>query len=680
MENQRLLFIDIETYSSVDIASCGAYKYQESIDFEVLIVGYAFGNDEPVIVDLAQGEKLPNDFVRALLDENVKKVAHNSVFERTAFRHMGYETSPEDWLDTMIMAAYCGLPLALDSVCKVLGVKDAKLSTGKALIRYFSCPVKPTKINGYRHCNLPSHNIEKWEMYKTYNKYDVLSEREIYYRLEPYAKFSDFERRLWSFDQGVNDRGVLIDAELAESAIALSEEVAQKLYSESTRLTGLDNPNSPVQLKKWYYDKYFGRIKANLSERDKDRLTGENEVLFNSGSLVKEAVSLILSLDAVKAYPELSKVLMNRQSLGRASTKKYAAMLNCMGADGRARGAFQFYGANRTGRWAGRLIQLQNMSKNHFKDGDTDTPRDLVRHRDLGSIELVYGNCMDVLSQLVRTALIPPPGKKFCVADFSAIEARVISWIAGEEWRLEVFRTTGKIYEATASRMFGVPVEAVTKDSDYRKKGKVSELALGYAGGVGAMKAMGAEAMGLTERDMMESVSAWRAANPKICALWRQYGKAAEESIRYHRRVAANKVVFATDDTYMTIELPSSRRLFYYRPRVKEGPKGVRIIYEGMNQETKVWGEIDTHGGKIVENVVQAVSRDLIGYAMMNSEAAGFPVVMHIHDEEIAEVPDDGKDKEHLDTMIKIMSQAPDWAKGLPLNAAGFTSYYYMKD
>lgn len=684
MANHKLLFTDVETYSSVDIGGCGAYKYQESVDFEVLMLTYAFDHQEPVVVDLAMGDELPAEFIEALLDKNVKKVAHNSMFERFAFAHMGYDTTPDDWYDTMIMAAYCGLPLSLDSVCKVLNVEEAKLSTGKALIKYFSCPCKPTKINGGRSRNLPKHAPEKWEMYKTYNKYDVLSEREIYYKLEKYCDYcltNDFERRLWSFDQTVNDRGIRVDAELAEGAVWLSEKYSEMLTEESAKLTGLDNPNSPVQLKQWYNDNYKARVYAGLTEHDMAMLTGTNKEVYDSGSLDKAAVSLLLSLDAVKKHPTLTKVLENRQRLGRSSTKKFATMLNCKGDDGRARGTFQFYGANRTGRWAGRLIQLQNMSKNHFKtDADMDEARRLVKAKDMKGLIDKFGDVSSVLSQLVRTALVPPVNGKYCVADFSAIEARVISWIADEEWRLDVFRGDGKIYEATASRMFGIPVAMVTKDSDYRKKGKVSELALGYAGGLGAMKRMGGEAMGLTDREMLDSITSWRDANPKICALWKQYGKAAEESIKYHRRVAANKVVFDTDDEFMTIQLPSGRKLYYCHPCLKEGPKGYRILYYGMNQETKVWGLVDTHGGKLVENVVQAISRDLIGSSMMNSEAAGFPVVMHVHDEEIAEIPDDGREDEHLNRMIKTMTIAPDWAEGLPLNAAGFTSYYYMKD
>jgi len=675
----NLLFIDVETYSSVDIKSCGAYKYQDSLDFEVLIVGYAFDNEEVTIIDLASGEKLPERFVNALTDKSIKKVAHNSVFERLAFGHLGFKTTPDDWLDTMIMSAYCGLPLSLDEVSKVLNLTDKKLSSGKLLIKYFSCPCPPTKINGGRYRNLPKHAPEKWEMYKEYNKYDVLSEREIYYRLRGYAQFTDFERKLWSFDQGVNDRGIGIDTELAESAIYLSEKYTTELIEESRRLSGLSNPNSVPQLKSWYEANYFDKLKAELTDADRDKLTGTSKELFESGCLDKEGVSIILGLEATQRYPELKKVLENRQKLGRSSLKKYKAMLDCTCGDGRAHGTFQFYGANRTGRWAGRHIQLQNMPKNHFADGDIDTPRDMVRRRDYYGILEKYGDISDVLSQLVRTALIPPAGGRYCVADFSAIEARVISWLANEEWRLEVFRGDGKIYEATASRMFGVPISAITKDSDYRKKGKVSELALGYQGGVEAMKKMGGEAMGLTEREMQESVYAWRAANPKIVQLWKTVGNAAIEAVRYHRPVKIDKLEFNCNGEFMTIKLPSDRKLFYYHPKVQDSARGYKLTYEGLNQETKVWGPIDTHGGKLVENIVQAVSRDLIGFSMMSSEAAGFPVVMHVHDEEIAEIPDDTPD-EHLDKMITVMTQKPDWAEGLPLNAAGYTSYYYKKD
>ena len=681
----RDLFIDIETFSSVDIKSCGSYKYIESPDFEILVVGYAFDNEPVTVVDLAQGEELPEEFENALFDVNVRKHAHNATFERNAFKRIGYDIPVENWHCTLVKSAYCGLPLGLDQVSKVLDLQDKKLDTGKALIKYFSCPCKPTKINGMRERNYPWDAQEKWEMYKEYNKYDVLSEREIYNRLSRY-EIPEFERQLYILDQHINDRGILIDMQLAESAIAVDTEYTEALMNESEHITGLDNPNSVAQLKKWYCTNHADFVDSHLTQKDKGYLATANGQFYDPAnqSMAAEPIKMLLKLDAVKLDKDLCTVLENRQKLGRSSVKKYYTMINCAMKDKRVRGTFQFYGASRTGRWAGRLVQLQNLSKNHTDD--IDTPRELIRKRDWDTVNMLYGDVSDILSQLVRTTFIAPENKLYSVADFSAIEARVVSWLADETWRMDVFRGDGKIYEAAGARMFNVPIESITKGSELRAKAKNAELALGYQGSLGAMKRMGGDKMGMSDTEMMHIVKLWRDANPKIVKLWYEIEKCAHEAVRYHREVVGTprNLVFNCDDNYFTIKLPSGHTLFYRNPVFKEKMVGRKLskllYYEGLNQETKQWGMIDTYGGKLTENIVQAISRDLIGYAMINLEKAGYEITMHVHDEAVAEVPDDGNSQKWLDNMIHIMSQAPDWASDLPLNAAGFTSKYYKKD
>lgn len=678
------LFIDIETYSSVDIKTCGAYKYIASPDFEILIVGYAFDDGPVTIVDLAQGEELPEEFEEALLDESIKKHAHNATFERNSFKRIGYDIPTDNWYCSLVKSAYCGLPLGLDQVSKVLDLKDKKLDTGKALIKFFSCPCKPTKANGMHTRNMPWDAPEKWEMYKEYNMYDVLSEREIYRLLEQY-EIPEFERQLYVLDQNINDRGILIDKELAQAAIDVDAVYTEMLMQQSKDITHLENPNSVAQLKKWYgiYKAKF--VNDNLSNEDKAYLATANGQFYDceNQSMAADAIKMLLKLDAVHLDKELVTILENRQKLGRSSVKKYYTMINCAMADDRVRGTFQFYGANRTGRWAGRLVQLQNLSKNHFDD--LETPRELIRNRDWDTVEMLYGDVSDVLSQLVRTTFIAPKGKMYSVADFSAIEARVVSWLANEEWRMEVFRGDGKIYEAAGSRMFNVPIEAITKGSDLRAKAKNAELALGYEGALGAMKRMGGDKMGMSDAEMMHIVKLWRDANKNIVALWREIERCAHEAVRYQREVIGTprNLKFNCNGDYFTVTLPSGRSLYYYHPTFKTkivGKKTVSTLYyEGMNQETKAWGQVDTYGGKLTENIVQAISRDLIGFAMLNLEAAGFDITMHVHDEAIAEIPEENAER-WLDEMIRIMSIAPKWAYDLPLNAAGFTAKFYQKD
>lgn len=681
----RDLFIDIETYSSVDIKTCGAYKYIESPDFEILIVGYAFDDEDVVIVDLAQGEDLPEEFEEALFDSSIRKHAHNATFERLSFRRIGYDIPVENWHCTAVKAAYCGLPFSLDEVSKKLDLQDKKLDTGKALIKYFSCPCKPTRTNGMRTRNYPWHAPEQWEMYKEYNKYDVLAEREIYHKLEQYS-IPEFERSLYILDQNINDRGILVDKELAESAIAVDGTYTEMLLNQSKRITLLENPNSVAQLKSWYGKNYAAKVDNSLTAKDEEYLATANGQFYDTynQSMAADAIKMLLKLEAVHKFPDLVTVLENRQKLGRSSVKKYYTMINCAMKDERVRGMFQFYGANRTGRWAGRLVQLQNLSKNHVTD--IETPRNLIRERDWDAVEMLYGDVSDILSQLVRTTFIAPKGKTYCVADFSAIEARVVSWLADEEWRMDVFRGDGKIYEAAGARMFNVPVESITKGSELRAKAKNAELALGYQGSLGAMKRMGGDKMGMSDNEMMSIVKLWRNANPKIVSLWAEVERCAHEAVRYRRKVVGTprNLVFDCDENYFTITLPSGHTLFYRNPMFKEKKVGRSLskllYYEGIIQETKQWGMIDTYGGKLTENIVQAISRDLIGYAMLNLANENYDITMHVHDEAVAEVNEDGNPEAWLDNMIRIMSAPPEWASDLPLNAAGFTCKYYMKD
>lgn len=652
------LFIDVETFSSIDIKSSGAYKYIESPDFEILIIGYALDSGPVNIVDLAQGEEIPEELKKALFDSNCVKVAHNAVFERLSFKRIGYNIPTEQWYCTSVKAAYCGLPLSLDGVSKALNLTDKKLDTGKALIKYFSCPCKPTRINGLRTRNYPKHAPDKWNMYKEYNKYDVLSEREIFYKLEKYV-IPDIERRIYILDQNINDRGILIDLELAESAIAVDNIYTEILLSNAKKLTGLENPNSPVQIRNWI---------KNESGEDIESLSKET-----MPDLIKKFSN----------YPNILALLNIRKKLSKTSIKKYYAMVNCAMRDKRVRGTFQFYGANRTGRWAGRLLQLQNLSKNHVSH--IEIPRELIRKRDWESVEMLYDDVADVLSQLVRTALIAPPNKVFSVADFSAIEARVISWLANEKWRLDVFNGDGKIYEATGSKMFNVPISAITKGSVLRDKSKISELALGYEGSLGALKRMGGERMGLSDTEMTDLVRKWRIANPAIVDMWKEIDEASKNAVRYRKPISCTcrNIIFDCDGDYMTIQLPSGRKLFYKGPRFKDKKIGrstmSSLYYQGTVQKTKQWGEIDTYGGKLTENIVQAIARDLLANSMLQLETAGYKIVCHIHDECLAEVPKENA-QAYYEKMAHIMSIPPTWAHDIPLRADGYVTPFYLKD
>lgn len=657
------LHIDIETYSSIDIRSCGAYRYLESIDFEILMIAYAFGNDPVQIIDLAQGEEIPIEFLEALKDPNVKKYAHNATFERQAFINFGIVTPINVWYCSAVHAAYCGLPLSLDMVSKALNFAEdkAKLATGKALIRYFSIPCKPTKANGGRTRNYPWHDLEKWEQYKEYCMQDVEAEREIEYRLRDYP-IPDMERQLYILDQKINDGGILIDSCMAKSAFKINEEYSDILKDEMKALTGVDNPNSLPQLKKWIGEAVGKEI----------------------NSLAKEDVSNLL---AEEDNEEVRAVLHLRQMLSKSSIKKYTAMLDCVCSDGRGHGFFQFYGANRTGRWAGRLVQLQNLTKNYLPD--LTLARDTVKTGDYKQVEILYGDVTDTLSQLIRTTFVAPEGKTFAVADFSAIEARVTAWLAEETWRIEVFKGHGKIYEASASNMFGVPIDKV--DSALRQRGKVAELALGYQGSVGALTVMDIKG-DIPDEEKQGIVDRWRAASPKIVQLWKDLEACTKRAIKLGGDTVVKSkhrgLEFCSNGRVLTIKLPSGRKLFYCNPQIK--PKTVRkpngetweaesIVYMGMDQVKKQWTRIDTYGGKLTENIVQAIARDLLADSMLRLDKNNFPIVMHVHDEVVCEIHK-GVAEFKLESMCDLMGEPVAWAEGLPLAADGYLTDYYKKD
>ncbi len=648
-----ILSIDIETYSSVDLAKCGVYTYTEAEDFEILLFGYAF-DDEPVqVVDLASGEPLPHHVLQALTDPNVIKTAFNANFERTCIaKHFGYRMPPWQWRCTQVHALTLGLPIHLEGVAKAMKLKQQKDTAGKLLIRYFSMPCKPTKANGRRTRNLPEHAPEKWEQFKTYCRKDVEVEREIRKALERFP-VPPIEQRLWELDQKINDYGVQIDPDLVTNAITCDTQYQERLIKEAARLTGLDNPKSVVQLKTWL-------LEAEGLEVE---------------SLNKESVPELLKQtesDTVKRVLEL------RQEMAKTSVKKYQAMDRARCQDNRIRGLLQFYGANRTGRWAGRLVQVQNLPKNDLPD--LDLARQLLIAGEYETLELLYESVPAVLSQLIRTAFVPAEGRRFIVADFSAIEARVVAWYAGEKWRLDVFNTHGKIYEASAAAMFKVPIETITKGNPLRQKGKIAELALGYQGGVGALINMGALKMGLKEEELPELVNTWRQANPAIVQFWYDVERAAIEAVRDKTAVHLHHgLVFSYESGILFIRLPSGRRLAYVRPRIETDERFGKpaLTYEGAEQGTKQWGRINTYGGKLVENIVQATARDCLAEAMLRLDAAGYKIVMHVHDEVVLEMP---HSTGSLEEVCEIMSQPIKWAPGLPLQADGFECDYYKKE
>lgn len=646
------LGIDIETYSSEDIAN-GVYRYADAEDFTILLFAYSV-NDGPVLItDIAQGEEIPSRIVEALTDPHVIKTAFNAAFERTCLnKFFGLNMDAEQWECTMVRSAMLGLPLSLDAVGRVLKLEQQKMQEGKSLIRYFSCPCKPTKVNGGRTRNLPQHAPDKWATFKRYCIRDVEVEQAIR-RITSAYRIPESEHRLYVADQRINDRGVLVDMDLVTQAIRMDAAYKGRLNAEAMDISGLDNPNSVAQLKAWL-EKETDTTVDKLSKKD--------------------LPALLASADNDK----VERMLRIRQEMAKTSTKKYEAMRKTACSDGRVRGLLQFYGANRTGRWAGRLVQVQNLPQNHLED--LDYARSLVKSGDLSAVELLFGNVPDTLSQLIRTAFIAKDGCTFLVCDFSAIEARVIAWLAGEQWRLEVFRTHGKIYEASASMMFHVPVDEITKTDPRRQKGKIAELALGYQGGVGAMKTMGGESMGLTEEEMSEIVDNWRNANPAIVRLWKDVEAAARMVIRYGEPVSVKGLKFFMSLGAMMIQLPSGRCLSYPRPSVGVNRFGSEsICYEGVSQTTKQWCQQETYGGKLVENIVQGIARDCLAITILRLEEKGYPIVFHVHDEVIIEAPEN--DGVHtLQGVEEIFRMPITWAPGLPLKGAGYKTKYYLKD
>ena len=659
----KYISIDIETYSDVDLQKCGVYRYTQSANFEILLFGYAVDGGAVQVTDLACGEKVPVEIIKALTDDSVTKWAFNSSFERvclSVWLQRNYpqyfssysidEDSVRDYLDSvawrcsMVWSAYMGLPLSLAGAGTVLGLEEQKLKEGKDLIRYFCVPCKPTKVNGGRTRNLPEHDMEKWNLFKFYNQRDVEVEMSIQDRLKKYP-VPDFVWGEYHLDQEINDRGIALDIDVVKNAIAFDAKSKAELAEKMQELTDLDNPNSVVQMKQWLAD--------NGLEMD---------------SLGKKEVA-----QAVKTAPkELTEVLLLRQQLSKSSVKKYQAMQNAVCEDGRARGMFQFYGANRSGRWAGRMIQLQNLPQNHMPD--LEQARGLVESGNYDAIELLYDDIPDTLSQLIRTAFVPKDGNKFIVADFSAIEARVLSWLAGEEWRTEVFTSGGDIYCASASQMFKVPVEKHGVNGHLRQKGKIAELALGYGGSVGALKAMGALEMGLAEEELKPLVNAWRASNPNIVKFWWDVDSVVKKCIKENKSQKTNNIEFHCMSGMLFIVLPSGRQLAYVKPRIGENIfGGESVTYEGVGG-TKKWERIESYGPKFVENIVQAISRDILMHAMKTLRTCN--IVAHVHDEVIIEA----EPRMSIDNVCEQMGRVPPWAKGLILNADGYECDFYKKD
>jgi DNA polymerase len=647
----KTLAIDIETYSSVDLGKSGVYAYTEAEDFEILLFAYCFDDEEIQIVDLASGEKLPDEVVDALTDSKIIKTAFNAQFERTCLaKHLKTPMPPEQWRCSMAHALTLGLPTSLAGVAKCLKLTNQKMKEGKALIRYFSLPCRPTKANGKRTRNLPCHDKEKWETFKTYCIKDVEVERQIRKRLEHYP-MTEKEQRLWVLDQQMNDHGVLVDKNLVNRAISCDGVYQKKLLDEAIHLTGLENPNSPAQLKAWLEDKHGIKVDS-LSKAKVEELLEETD------------------------NREVRRLLELRQDISKTSVKKYEAMDRAVCSDERIRGLLQYYGANRTGRWAGRLVQVHNLPRNDM--ADLDLARKLLLASDYETLELLFDSVSDVLSQLIRTAFIPSTNCRFIVADFSAIEARVIAWLAGESWRMDVFNSHGKIYEASAAQMFGVPVESVTKGSTLRQKGKIAELALGYGGSKGALISMGALNMGLTKEELPELVSAWRKSNSNIVKLWWDIERAAITAVKDKTVVTMQYgLKFYYKGGVLFIRLPSGRNLAYVRPRIEidERFNKDKLTYEGI--EGNKWGRISTYGGKLTENIIQAIARDCLAEALLRLDKAGYKIVFHVHDEVILDVP---KDAGSLEEVEEIMGLPIPWAPGLPLEAEAFETDYYKKD
>ena len=663
MSEIKTLSIDIETYSDIDLSKCGVYKYTESAAFDILLFGYAINGGEAQVVDLACGETIPSEVIAALTDETVTKWAFNASFERvclSAWLRKNYPQEfysysieedtvqnyldPESWKCSMIWSAYMGLPLSLAGAGAVLGLEEQKLKEGKDLIRYFCVPCKPTKVNGGRTRNLPEHDWEKWEWFKFYNKRDVEAEMSIQKRLSKYP-VPDFVWDEYHIDQEINDRGIALDMAMVENAIAMDEKSKDELNTVLKQITNLENPNSVIQMKQWF-----------------------SEHGMETDTLGKKAVAELL-----KTAPKpLAEVLSLRQQIAKSSVKKYQAMQNAVCADGRARGMFQFYGANRSGRWAGRLIQLQNLPQNHMPD--LEQARGLVQSGNFEALELLYEEVPDTLSQLIRTAFVPKDGYKFIVSDFSAIEARVLSFLAGEQWRMDVFANSGDIYCASASAMFHVPVEKHGVNGHLRQKGKIAELALGYGGSVGALKSMGALDMGLMEEELQPLVDAWRSSNPRIVQFWWDIDRAVKNVVKQKIPSDIGNIHIFCQSGILFIHLPSGRTLSYVKPRMGVNQFGSEsVTYEGVGS-TKKWERIESYGPKFVENIVQAISRDILMYAMKTLRHCF--IVAHIHDELVIECSKDAS----LSVVCEQMGRTPEWIKGLLLRADGYETMFYRKD
>lgn len=649
MKKIKTLSIDLETFSDVELSKCGVYNYVESTAFEILLFGVSVNGGDVVVYDLAQGEEIPEEILSVLTDNSVIKWAFNANFERVCLSKylglpVGEYLDPQSWRCSMIWSAYMGFPLSLAGAGAVLGLPEQKLKEGKELIKYFCVPCTPTKSNGGRTRNLPEHAPEKWVQFKAYNKRDVEVEMAIQDKLRKFP-VPDFVWEEYCLDQRINDRGIALDMAVVENAIGFDEQSKALLSAKMQELTSLDNPNSVQQMKQW--------LSENGLEMD---------------SLGKKEVSAIL-----KTAPQpLAEVLSLRQQLAKSSVKKYQAMKNAVCSDGRAHGMFQFYGANRSGRWAGRLIQLQNLPQNHISD--LEQARELVKSGNYAAMELLYDDIPDTLSQLIRTAFVPKAGMKFIVSDFSAIEARVLSWLAGEDWRLDVFKNGGDIYCASASQMFRVPVEKHGVNGHLRQKGKIAELALGYGGSVGALKAMGALEMGLSEDELQPLVDMWRNSNPNIVRFWWDVDRCVKQTVNERISTETHGIKFSSQSGMLFITLPSGRRLSYVKPRIGENKfGGESVTYEGVGA-TKKWERIESYGPKFVENIVQAISRDILCYAMRTLR--NYRICGHVHDELIIECPLDT----NVSEVCEMMGRTPPFAKGLPLRADGYECSFYKKD
>lgn len=648
-----ILSLDIETYSSVDLAKSGVYAYAGSDDFEVLLLAYSIDGGPVTVIEGQDDIKHDFDLQDMLQDPDVTKTAWNAAFERTCLSKLfGTQLDPASWDCSMVRALMLGLPGSLEQVAEVLRLEEQKMKEGRALIRYFSVPCRPTKKNGGRTRNLAHHDPDKWQLFVDYCKQDVVTEMAIRSRLIGH-EIPEKERALYRLDQAINDRGVRMDPKFVAQAIGFDNLHRDHMMAEARALSGLENPNSVGQLKGWI-----------------EEVEG-----IEIPSLTK---AIVPTLIAEANDPRTVRMLEIRQALAKTSVAKYEAMERAVCADGRIRGLLQYYGANRTGRWAGRLVQVQNLPQNHIKE--LDDTRALLRRGDYEALEIIYDNPAIALSQLIRTAFIPSEGCRFVVADFSAIEARVIAWLAGEQWRMDVFNGHGKIYEASAAKMFGVPIESIDRGSPLRQKGKIAELALGYGGAVGALKQMGALDMGLDEDELRPLVDQWRRANPAITALWAAVEDAALQAVRDGQHAKLRRgIAFQVRQGALFVRLPSGRELAYQQPGTTLNRFGREaVVYMDRDQQTRRWVETETYGAKLVENLVQAIARDCLAEAMQLLDKAGYQIVMHVHDEVVLDVPDDKPDA--LEDVLELMARRPDWAKDLPLRADGYECPYYQKD